>query len=137
MPWEPGPGCGFTTGRPWLPIETTAETPDVLTQANDSGSMLSLYRALTHLRRSLPALSRGGYKLGKVEKDVLSYERYDDSARLLIALNMTENPQSVSLNGPYEVMLSTFLDGHHSPAGIELRLRANEGLILRMVDATG
>ena len=63
IPWDPpsaaGPGAGFTTGDPWLPITPDAEHLAASVQAEDPGSMLSLYRSLLALRRRTAALTRG------------------------------------------------------------------------------
>ena len=51
MPWSPGPGLGFTTGRPWLPEggRTPGETASV--QDADPHSHLNALRRLTAARR--------------------------------------------------------------------------------------
>src|SRR5215210_7490979 len=55
IPWRPpsqaGPGAGFTTGEPWLPIVAEAEALNVETQAADRDSTLRLARRLAALRR--------------------------------------------------------------------------------------
>jgi alpha-glucosidase len=52
MAWAPGPGAGFSDGRPWLP---PAEPPEgsVAEQDADPGSTLAFSRALIRLRREL------------------------------------------------------------------------------------
>ena len=52
MPWRPGPGLGFTTGRPWLPDgeRTAADTAGV--QRDDPGSHLAAVRRLFAARRT-------------------------------------------------------------------------------------
>ncbi|MFN8203196.1 MAG: alpha-amylase family glycosyl hydrolase [Solirubrobacteraceae bacterium] len=52
MVWTPGPGAGFTTGTPWLPVHPDAERLAVSVQAGDPASSLELYRALLALRRA-------------------------------------------------------------------------------------
>ncbi|MFB9839399.1 alpha-amylase family glycosyl hydrolase [Actinoallomurus acaciae] len=55
MPWRApsvsGPGAGFTTGRPWLPITPDAEAMNVESQRTDARSTLNLYRRLIGIRR--------------------------------------------------------------------------------------
>ena len=55
MPWRPpsaaGPGAGFTTGEPWLPLVAEAEALNAETQAADERSTLALARRLAALRR--------------------------------------------------------------------------------------
>jgi alpha-glucosidase len=63
MPWAPpstaGPGAGFTTDKPWLPIGVTAEQLNVASELQDPNSMLALYRTLLTLRRTRPSLQAG------------------------------------------------------------------------------
>ena len=51
MVWERGPGAGFTTGRPWLPLGRLER--NVAEQRADPGSLLHFVRDLLQLRRSL------------------------------------------------------------------------------------
>src|SRR4051794_9268050 len=89
IPWEPGPGCGFTTGRPWLPLPPDAERLNAAAQARDPGSTLSLYRTLIALRRDSPALVDGSQTLVDAGPGVLAYVREGEGERLLVALNFT------------------------------------------------
>jgi alpha-glucosidase len=51
MPWEAfGPGFGFTTGAPWLPIPETWAMSSVAAQREDTSSFLALYRAAIERR---------------------------------------------------------------------------------------
>ncbi len=59
MPWRPGPGAGFTSGRPWLRLGPDAATRNVSVQAGTPGSTLSVYRRLIALRAASPALQLG------------------------------------------------------------------------------
>ncbi len=52
MQWEPEPLGGFTTGRPWLPL-VDPEARSVAAQREDPASLLSFYRELIALRRTL------------------------------------------------------------------------------------
>jgi hypothetical protein len=64
---------------------------------------------------------------------VLVYERRFLDRHVLIALNMSGSPQVVRIEHfGCEPLLSTYMDGAGDVAGDEVRLRADEGLILRM-----
>src|SRR3954463_5469433 len=82
MPWEPGPGAGFTTGTPWLPLPPDAERVNAAAQAKDPRSTLSLYRALIALRRDSPALVDGRQTMLDAGPGVLAYLRELGSQRL-------------------------------------------------------
>jgi alpha-glucosidase len=87
MPWDAGPGAGFTGGRPWLPFGDANLARSVAAQRDDPGSMLTLHRRLLRLRRRTPALAAGGHQRVMADGDVLAYLRTgpgDD--RWLVAL---------------------------------------------------
>ncbi len=102
--WEPGPGAGFTTGVPWLPIDDRPGST-VADQRRDPGSMLTLHRRLLALRRAEPALARGGYRTVHVDDHVLVFARRHGGRRLVVALNLTAEPRPVPPLGP--TLLST------------------------------
>jgi alpha-glucosidase len=56
MPWEPGPGTGFTTGEPWLYSDRRADDETAQAQVNRPGSWHSRYTDLLAARRDLPDL---------------------------------------------------------------------------------
>jgi alpha-glucosidase len=54
LPWTAsGPGFGFTTGAPWLPMPTTFGALSVATQQADEASTLALCRRALELRHAL------------------------------------------------------------------------------------
>lgn len=122
--WNSGPGAGFTTGEPWLPIDDRPEM-SVSQQATDVGSMLSLYRTLLHLRRQEPALSLGDYQTVYVDDEVFAFRRSRDGQSYAVALNFSKEPVALPVAG--EAVLST--SGKIDAA--EKRLFPLEGRILR------
>lgn len=53
MPWDDGPGRGFTAGAPWLPIpDNHGPGRSVASQAGDEQSVMQRYRRLIHGRRA-------------------------------------------------------------------------------------
>jgi alpha-glucosidase len=93
MPWQTGPGTGFTSGRPWLPTHQDADRLAVSVQAGDAASSLELYRALIALRRATPALQHGSYRSVRAAPDVFAYVREHDDERVLVALNFAPFPR--------------------------------------------
>ena len=89
IPWTPdAPGHGFTTGEPWLPFVTEAETLNVATQAEDPRSTLHLARALARLRRETPTLQTGEQRPFDAGPGILAWTRERRRA-LLVAVNFT------------------------------------------------
>jgi alpha-glucosidase len=99
MQWTPDPRTGgFTSGSPWLapvdPLDRSVEA-----ERADPSSLLSLYRSLISLRRSL----RGSLSLLEdADDDVVAYTR--DSGHV-IALNFGPEPRRAPAHG--EVLLAT------------------------------
>ena len=141
VPWRPpsaaGPGAGFTTGEPWLPLVGGAEALNAETQAADATSTLSLTRRLAALRRATPALQLGAQRPLRLGDDVLAWERTADGERLVAAVNFAAAPVALAaangLPGRAALVVSTDparAGGDVALAG--LALAPGEGVILRL-----
>jgi alpha-glucosidase len=101
MPWTSGPGGGFSSAQPWLPLAPDADQRNVAAQAADSSSVLGAYRRLLALRRETPALHRGDQRLlPQDDADVLVYQRSAAEGSALVALNFASRPASIVLPPP-------------------------------------
>lgn len=140
MQWDGSPNAGFADANvvPWLPVGGDFRLCNASVQMRDPDSMLSLYRALTALRRAEPALHGGSYRPVSVEKDDLfAYLREAPRrASFLIVLNFSDEPRvadvSAVVTGEATIAVATGMDrvGRVNPA--RLTLRPNEGLVLRL-----
>jgi alpha-glucosidase len=141
IPWRApsaaGPGAGFTTGEPWLPIVAEAEALNAEAQAADPRSTLSLTRRLAALRRATPALVDGAQRAVDAAPDVLAWVRADDRDRFLVAVNFAgaaaplEPPGDLGAHGA--LVLST--DDERAPGALaldDLVLGPREGVVLRL-----
>jgi alpha-glucosidase len=109
MPWTGGPGVGFTTGPPWLPVIPDAATRNVAAEAADRQSVLATYRRILAVRRSLPALHRGDLTLVSAgDEDVLAWLRVHDDQRALVVINFRPEVRRARLpDGAWRLELST------------------------------
>ncbi|MDJ0390590.1 alpha-amylase family glycosyl hydrolase [Roseomonas sp. E05] len=111
MPWDASAKAGFTTGKPWLPINPDHATRNVAVLAGDDRSILTLYRRLVALRQARRALSVGRYEKAHVEGDVFAFRRHaEGEAPLLVALNFGKAPQRVAMPEGARLLVSTGLD---------------------------
>ena len=136
MQWDDTPNAGFTTAeaRPWLPLAADYATRNVAAQEGDPASMLSLFRALTALRRAEPALNRGGIELVDVGvEDVLAYRRTaQGSDSFLVVLNLGAKMHEIDLPA-VEIVMSTEAVPSRLLERTPMSINKHEGLILRLL----
>jgi alpha-glucosidase len=140
IPWAPpsaaGPGAGFTTGKPWLPLPAQAEQLAVAVQERDPGSMLAFVRRLAALRDATPALSDGDQRTLDAAPGVLAWERTAaDGSRVLAAVNFTGRPVEAGLDtGGADVLLSSVpaREGGSAAGPRPLWLQPAEGVLLAL-----
>jgi glycosidase len=133
MPWDERANAGFTTNKPWLPLNADWPTRNVARMTEDSHSILTLYRRLLVLRRDCLALSIGDFVLLDVEDDILAYARRHGEERLIVALNLGEQPHRLQLPDwarGSRLLLSTLSDAALVEDGA-LLLRSNEAVVLK------
>ena len=89
MPWSPGPGSGFTAGRPWLRLGPDAGIRNVDVQLADPTSVLWTYRRLIALRAANLALQVGSLRAHPDSGgDVVAYTREIPGQLILVLLNL-------------------------------------------------
>jgi len=135
MRWDEGNAGGFTTGEPWLPMQDDASC-NVRQQQKDDRSMLQLYRQLIALRRSHPCLTEGEYQPLRAQGDILSYRRSLGQTRMLIGLNIADQPRKWNCGNSGLRLMSSHLDRPSEPVGSSMLLRANEGVVLLQTDSS-
>ncbi|HSR52608.1 MAG TPA: alpha-amylase family glycosyl hydrolase [Acidobacteriota bacterium] len=141
MLWDRGPNAGFCppSADPWLPLPDNYSELTVEAQKEDAASHWALFRQLTRLRQSETALHLGDYRSLAVEAaGVYAYERSSpQSDRFAVCLNFDSEAKTVNLSreaGHAEIVLSTQLDRSGPADPARLKLRADEGLIVRLKD---
>jgi alpha-glucosidase len=99
MQWTPGPQAGFSTNpHTWLPIPPSYKLINVQTEQGQPNSDLDWFEKVIALRRTNPALHDGSMTmLDTSNPSVLSYARVKDGKGVVVALNCTGEPQTISL----------------------------------------
>ncbi len=132
MAWDASPNAGFSDANTlWLPLHPDHERLNVATERDDPGSSLNLYLRLLRLRRATPALHAGAYRpLGGSPAAVFAFERSHGDDRVIVALNVSGEPQRVALPMPGRVLLSTAQERDGERVGEALALGPNEAVVL-------
>jgi oligo-1,6-glucosidase len=88
--WDASPQAGFTTGRPWLRVNSNYPQVNVQDALADPDSVFHYYRRLIELRRTYPIVVYGSYEL-LLESDTQNYAflRRLESETWLVILNFS------------------------------------------------
>ncbi len=136
MQWSAHDNAGFTSGRPWLPVDDDYAIVNVDAQSADPTSILTLYRKLIGLRREHAALAYGEYQAVATTGDLLAYIRKHETQRFLMALNLGAEPYAVSFSDVIgdrgRIVISTHLDREGEIMQGDLNLRGNEGVVIAL-----
>ncbi len=135
MQWTGDRYAGFSTVEPWLPLAPNYQERNVQVESKDPISLLSLYRKLIRLRKRQPALQVGSYRTIQINSpDCFVFERELNNNRFLIALNFSAI--AIGLQLPEfpggKILLSTYLDKNEALISNDLKLRENEGVIIKI-----
>lgn len=117
MQWNTSENAGFTfpDSKPWLPLATNYTKYNVEVESSDGLSPLSLYKNLSMLRSTYPALQYAGYQHICNSTDIFAYLRFDNSSQLLVVINFSPNQTTVDISDDVNlnettVVLSSFLN---------------------------
>nr|WP_315213772.1 alpha-glucosidase [uncultured Flavobacterium sp.] len=131
--WDTTENAGFTTGKPWLKVNSNHNIINAEAQEKDPNSVLNYFRQLVQLRKQNLTLVYGAYTLlDKDNPDVFAYTRELDGKKLLILLNFSEK------NTTYTLPISTakskiILDNYSNTKKIKKNtLRPYEAVILEL-----
>jgi alpha-glucosidase len=91
------------------------------------------------MRRSEPTLRLGSYQPIFAREDAWLYVRQLGDERILVALNLGDEPAAVSFaSGPIlgRILLSTYLDREEDTRG-SVDLRSHEGVVVKLSPENG
>ncbi len=99
MQWNASNLAGFTSGKPWLPINDNKSTINVEASDKDENSILNFVRKMTKLRKEFKEiLVYGKYETQDSKNpDVFSYTRSNGKDTFLIVLNFTKEQCKTSI----------------------------------------
>jgi alpha-glucosidase len=96
MPWSQANRCaGFSTEKPWLPVDERHLSRTVVAQNNDENSVLNFYRRVLSLRKESSAIRFGDIEFIDSPSDLLLIKRYTGPETRLCAFNLTDSPQAL------------------------------------------
>ncbi|MGN5633968.1 glycoside hydrolase family 13 protein [Streptomyces sp. AC154] len=91
MQWDSSAQGGFTTGKPWLPVNPNYVHINAAAQHDDADSVYRYYRRLIELRHTEPAVVNGDFTMLLPEDERLyAFTRRLDATELLVIGNFTD-----------------------------------------------
>lgn len=114
MQWNSGTFAGFSTVKPWLPLNADYFAVNVEIQDKDPSSVLNFYRKLIKLRRGQPALQKGGFETVQSDKNVIAYRRICPGIEIMVILNFSGSVREHQIDDtrPWKVLLGTHRDSN-------------------------
>jgi oligo-1,6-glucosidase len=99
MQWNAAVNAGFTTGKPWLPVNDNKASVNVEASEKDKNSILNFVRKMIGLRKdNKDVLVYGKYTLlDAANENIFAYTRTDGKNTFLIVLNFTKNIDATAI----------------------------------------
>lgn len=91
MQWDDSENAGFTTGRPWLPVNPNYPEINAAQELTDPDSVFHYYQHLIQLRKTTPAIQHGTFTLLDPEDEkIFAYIREYEGEKILVVCNFTD-----------------------------------------------
>jgi len=119
MPWSQANRCaGFSTEKPWLPVDERHIEMTVTKQNADKDSVLNFYRDIIALRKDSPALRHGDIEFLDSASELLLIKRTSQNETRICAFNLTDSTITLSLPSDFtaEVVIGESVSGRMLPA---------------------
>lgn len=131
--WSDSDNAGFTTGTPWLKVNSNYKDINVQNQENDPDSVLNYYRKLVATRKSpeyKEVFTYGVFEPAYEDTEyVMSYYRVSDNQRILVAANFGKDAKTIELKFPVKkVVLSNV--GRKEINEVSLKLDSCEVIVI-------
>lgn len=134
MQWDGTKHAGFTTGEPWIKVNSNYSEINVVSAVRDPDSIFHYYKKLIELRKKHKVFVYGEYHLLlPLHEEIYAYTRTLESEQLLIILNffgkepVFEMPEGMSPEG-MELLISNY-ELRKSEDLCELKLRPYEARV--------
>ena len=132
--WSDSDNAGFTTGTPWLKVNSNYKDINVQNQENDPDSVLNYYRKLVATRKSpeyKEVFTYGVFEPAYEDTEyVMAYYRVSDNQRILVAANFGKDAKTIELNFPVKkVVLSNV--GRKEINEVSLKLDSCEVIVIK------
>ena len=93
MQWSDEENAGFTTGTPWISVNSNYHEINAEKELADPDSVFCYYQKLIHLRKENRIFLDGAFTLlAEQDQQIFAYTRTDETEELLVCANFTKDP---------------------------------------------
>ena len=125
--WTAGENAGFTTGKPWMPINPNYTQINAEAALADPDSVFHYYRKLIQLRKTYDVFRKGTFTLLCPEDEkIFAYTRDTEQEHILVVCNFTDETLTFDVPSNFwgtEMLINNYAEDSH-------RLRPYEAVIL-------
>lgn len=130
MQWDDSANAGFTTGTPWIKVNSNYPKVNAKQEISDPDSVFSYYKKLIRLRHENEIIVYGDYKLLAPENEALFiYTRMLGTQRLMVLCNFTEKEVSIPVEVTEQIPADAQLLIGNYPEQKEKMLQAYEARV--------
>lgn len=130
MQWDDSANAGFTSGKPWLPVNENYTKVNVQIEEGDSASLLNFYKKLIDLRTNSPYKDVFAYgdieEIADAGENVIAFKRSDGKKTVEVWINFDKSGAVVSKVDKGRRLISNY----DSEAGKETIFRPYEACII-------
>ena len=132
--WDDTENGGFTTGKPWLGVNSNYKYINAKACLKDKNSIFYHYKKLIEIRKSSDVIIYGDYKLlNPDDSNIFAYVRELNGERLLVVCNFYE--KNVTFNFDKDKKASEVLISNYNDSSLDisnLELRPYEAIMYRL-----
>ena len=125
--WTAGENAGFTTGTPWMPVNSNYTEINAEAALSDPNSIFHYYKKLIQLRKTYDVFRRGAFTLLCPEDEkIFAYTRDTEEEHILVVCNFTDETLTYDVPSNFwetEMLINNYVE--ESP-----KLRPYESVIL-------
>ncbi|NLL93676.1 MAG: alpha-glucosidase [Clostridiales bacterium] len=132
MQWDNSNNAGFTTGTPWIDVNTNFSSINVKKDIEETNSVLHFYRNLIRIRKNDVCIQKGNYQsMMKDDEDVFAYTRTFEDMKILVVCNFHNCTKDININMDTKEVLISNYDNEKIDLR-NLKLRPYEAIMCRI-----
>lgn len=133
MQWDGSKYGGFSTKKPWLPVNPNKDTVNVDIESNNQDSVYHYYKKILKLRKCHDIIVYGTYiLLEEMHEQLYVYKRQWEDEELLVICNFSEENLEYALPKPFEKGEILLANYNRTQLEQTLKLDSFEAMVIKV-----